>query len=226
MITDIVVIQVGIEEIKPYSRNTKQHPEDQIDLIASSIKEYGFNVPILIDQKKEIICGHGRYFAAKKIGLKKIPCVMKKNLTPSQIKAFRIADNKIAESEWDMSFLMTEINDLKFENFDLSLTGFSEIEISNLFSFSSSLDFSEERQKNLTNYENSQDEDEDEDENEQIDLGSNYSDCNKEININALDGQMIIKLKYTENEYWIVKKQLDKIANTPEQAVWRLLGNE
>lgn len=151
---------------------------------------------------------------------------MKKNLTPSQIKAFRIADNKIAESEWDMSFLMTEINDLKFENFDLSLTGFSEIEISNLFSFSSSLDFSEERQKNLTNYENSQDEDEDEDENKQIDLGSNYSDCNKEININALDGQMIIKLKYTENEYWIVKKQLDKIANTPEQAVWRLLGNE
>lgn len=127
------IIKMRIDEIKPYKQNTKKHPEKQIENIVKSIKEYGFNVPLILDNKKEIICGHGRYLAAQKIGMEELPCILKDDLTPAQVKAFRIADNKVTESEWDYDLLKLEFEDLKLEDFDLDLTGFDNIELDKLF---------------------------------------------------------------------------------------------
>lgn len=121
--------QINIDKLIQYEKNTKKHPEEQIEKIAKSIKEFGFNVPVIIDKENIIIAGHARLISAKKLGLKEIPVIVKEKLTPAQIKAYRIADNKTAESEWDFEFLKDEITDLKNINYDLKLTGFSEDEI-------------------------------------------------------------------------------------------------
>ena len=114
------VEKINIDKLYPYHNNPKEHPPDQIDNIASSIKNYGFTVPIIIDGENEIISGHGRYKAAKKLGMKELPAIKRKDLTEEQIKAFRIADNKVAESEWDMEQLMVEMEAIegKFTGFD------------------------------------------------------------------------------------------------------------
>lgn len=117
------VEMIDIEKIKPYSNNPKKHPEKQINDIASSIKHYGFSVPIIIDGSNVIVAGHGRYKAARKLGLKEVPCIKRTDLTEAQAKAFRIADNKVAESPWDMELLNIEMEDL-----DL-FTGFDDIEV-------------------------------------------------------------------------------------------------
>ena len=124
---------VKIEELYPYHNNPKEHPIEQINKIASSIKNFGFTVPIVIDEDFEIIAGHGRYKAAKKLELDKIPCIVREDLNAAQIKAFRIADNKIAESEWDEELLALELEDLDMQDFDLELTGFENEEIEELF---------------------------------------------------------------------------------------------
>ena len=115
---------INIEKLYPYHNNPKEHPPDQIDNIASSIKNYGFTVPIIIDGENEIIAGHGRYEAAKKLGMEELPCIKREDLTAEQIKAFRLADNKVAESEWDMEMLEVE-----FEAIDDEFTGFDMDEI-------------------------------------------------------------------------------------------------
>lgn len=125
------IFKIKINEIKPYKQNAKKHPDKQIDAIIKSIQEYGFNVPLILDNKKEIICGHGRYLAAQKMGVEELPCILKDDLTPAQVKAFRIADNKVTESDWDYEFLKLEFEELKFEfeDFNLDLTGFDDAEI-------------------------------------------------------------------------------------------------
>ena len=124
-----VIKIVDIDSLIPYINNPKKHPEEQINKIASSIKNYGFTVPIVIDNQNEIIAGHGRYEAAKKLGLKEIPCIVRDDLNTAQIKALRIADNKVAESEWDYELLGVELEDLSLKGFELSLTGFDDEEI-------------------------------------------------------------------------------------------------
>lgn len=114
--------EISIEDVKPYQKNAKKHPEKQIKLIAESIKRFGFDSPIIIDKNNEIIAGHGRLEAAKLLGLKEIPFIRKENLTDEEVKAYRLADNKIAESEWDMSLAIDELKGLGDEMFDL--TGF------------------------------------------------------------------------------------------------------
>jgi len=116
-------------DIIPYMNNPKEHPPDQIDKIASSIKNYGFVQPLVIDSDNEIIIGHGRLEAAKKLGLDEVPVVVKDDLNEAQIKALRIADNKVAESEWDYEALAVEFDELDFEEYDLEKTGFDEVEI-------------------------------------------------------------------------------------------------
>lgn len=112
-------VEVAVKEIKPCKRNTKKHPQVQIDNIAESIRQFGFVQPLVLDGNKEneIIIGHGRYFAAKQLKMNAVPCVFVKDLTDEQIRKLRILDNKLNESEWDMDILKKEIEDLNFEDF-------------------------------------------------------------------------------------------------------------
>jgi len=121
---------IPLEQIKPYLNNPRKHPEEQIKKIAQSILEFGFKVPIIVDKNFIIIAGHGRYEAAKRLNLKRVPVIIADDLTPEQVKAFRIADNRISlESEWDLDALAAEIQELLEEDFDLSLTMLNEKEL-------------------------------------------------------------------------------------------------
>ena len=113
--------EVDIKSIKPYEKNAKDHPESQISKIAKSIEEFGFNQPIVIDKEGVIIVGHGRYYAAKKLGLDKVP-VLGVNLTEEQAKAYRLADNKLNESAWDMRNVIDELKSISIDMLDM--TGF------------------------------------------------------------------------------------------------------
>lgn len=124
-----------IGELTPYARNARTHSDEQIAQIAASIKEFGFLAPIVISGDNTILCGHGRFYAAQRLGLKKIPCIKEEHLTETQRRAYIIADNKLSlNAGWDDNLLAVEIADLQGENFDLSLTGFDEKEIADLFS--------------------------------------------------------------------------------------------
>jgi ParB-like chromosome segregation protein Spo0J len=114
-----------LDSLQPYKKNSKAHPPEQVELIARSIKEFGFLVPLVIDSAGVIVAGHGRYAAARSIGLVDVPTVDAGHLTPEQIKAFRIADNKVAESDWIDDLLNDELHSLADAGYDLSLTGFS-----------------------------------------------------------------------------------------------------
>ncbi len=124
-----------IGELTPYARNARTHSDEQIAQIAASIKEFGFLAPVVISGDNTILCGHGRFYAAQRLGLKKIPCIKEEHLTETQRRAYIIADNKLSlNAGWDDNLLAVEIADLQGENFDLSLTSFDEKEIADLFS--------------------------------------------------------------------------------------------
>lgn len=114
---------MDISQIKPYEKNAKKHPKKQVEQVANSIKEFGFNQPIVLDKENVIIVGHGRFEAAKSLGLKDVP-VIKVNLTKEQANAYRLADNKLNESEWDMSLVVEELKGLSEAMVDL--TGFDK----------------------------------------------------------------------------------------------------
>jgi DNA modification methylase len=130
-------MQVDLTEIQrviPYARNPRRN-EQAIDKVAASIKEYGFRQPIVVDEDMVIIAGHTRLQAAQKLGLAKIPTHIATGLTPAQVKAYRLADNRIAqEAEWDDALLALEISDLSELGFDLDLTGFDSAELDQLLS--------------------------------------------------------------------------------------------
>ena len=121
-----------ITEIKPYDKNPRIN-DDAVDAVAGSIKEFGFRQPIVVDADDVIICGHTRYKAAVQLGLAKVPVHVAKDLTPEQIKAYRIADNKTAElAEWNYDLLPLEIGELQACNYDLGLLGFDAEELATL----------------------------------------------------------------------------------------------
>ena len=121
-----------ISELIPYANNARTHNAEQITQIASSIKEFGFNNPILIDKDNGIIAGHGRLEAAKKLNLTEAPTIRLDHLTNAQRKAFMLADNRIAvNSDWDIELLSLELKDLDAE-FDLTMLGFDEKELASL----------------------------------------------------------------------------------------------
>lgn len=122
------IVQLSISEIKPYSRNAKKHTQKQIDGVAESIKQFGFVQPVVVDAKNEIVIGHCRFEAAKKLNYDKIPCVRCDELSSEQIKALRLADNKLNESKWDEDILKSELSILSLDNFCMSFFGFDEIE--------------------------------------------------------------------------------------------------
>ena len=115
--------EINIDQIKPYPNNPRDN-KNQVELVANSIKEFGFKVPLVIDSKNVIVTGHTRWLAAQKLGLKTAPCIIADDLTENQLRAFRIADNKVGEgSEWNLPSLHLEILELK-DNFDLLSFGF------------------------------------------------------------------------------------------------------
>ena len=120
------IIEMQLKYLRPYERNPRRN-DSSVDAVAESIKEFGFNVPIVIDKDNIIVCGHTRFKAAKKLKLKSVPCVIKDDLTEEQIKAYRLADNKVGEnSTWDIELLDTELAEI--ETIDMGLFGFEEPE--------------------------------------------------------------------------------------------------
>ena len=125
---------VSIDKLIPYINNARTHSPEQINKLRSSLREFGFINPIIVDKELNIIAGHGRVLAAKAEGITNIPCVYVDYLTDAQKKAYIIADNRIAmDADWDEKLLRVELEALEGEMFDLSLTGFDEKELNDLF---------------------------------------------------------------------------------------------
>ena len=122
----MTVIYKPIEEIKEYENNPRNN-DTAVDFVAESIEKFGFKVPLVIDENGVIITGHTRYKAAKKLGMKEVPCIIADDLTEEQVKAYRLADNKVAEkAEWDFELLVEELNGI--EGIEMSEFGFSSLE--------------------------------------------------------------------------------------------------
>lgn len=122
------IIQKKTTDLIPYVNNPRNN-EDGIDYVASSIKNFGFKVPIIIDSGNEIIAGHTRLLAAKKLGMETVPCIVADDLSPEQIKAFRLADNRVAEfSHWDYEILEIEIAQIE-DYVDVEELGFLHEEV-------------------------------------------------------------------------------------------------
>lgn len=123
-----------VDSLVPYARNARTHSPEQVDQIAASIREWGWTVPILIDEQGGLIAGHGRVMAAKKLGLAEVPVMVAAGWSEGQKRAYVLADNKLAENAgWDRDMLKVELGDLGALDFDISLTGFGEGEMSALF---------------------------------------------------------------------------------------------
>jgi ParB-like chromosome segregation protein Spo0J len=121
-----------LSDIKPYPGNPRQN-DAAVDAVAESIRQFGFRQPIVVDEQGVIVCGHTRYKAALKLGLETVPVHVATDLTPEQIKAYRIADNKVADlATWDLELLPIELSELQGMNFDLGLLGFSEDDLAKL----------------------------------------------------------------------------------------------
>ncbi|MFK0731404.1 MAG: site-specific DNA-methyltransferase [Gloeotrichia echinulata HAB0833] len=115
-----------LDKIIPYPTNSKKHPPEQITKLVGMIAEFGWDVPIVVDENGVILKGHGRQLAASRMELKEVPVIVRRGLSEAQKKAIRIADNKVAESPWDDEFLKVELEALAEMDFDLKLTGFDE----------------------------------------------------------------------------------------------------
>lgn len=127
---DIKVTQKSIADLIPYSRNPRRNDE-AVPMVMNSIKEFGFKVPIVVDKNNIIVCGHTRFKAALKLGLETVPCIVADDLSDEQIKAFRLADNKVSEkAEWDFEILSGELDDII--NIDMDSFGFESIEYDEL----------------------------------------------------------------------------------------------
>ena len=128
------ITQKKVTELIPYVNNSRTHSDEQVAQIASSIKEFGWTNPILVDGKNGIIAGHGRLLAARKLGHKEVPTIELSELTDAQKRAYIIADNKLAlNAGWDDEVLKLEIQQLSDLNFDLTLLGFDEVELAKMF---------------------------------------------------------------------------------------------
>jgi len=127
------IVQKSVDKLIPYINNSRTHSDEQIAQIASSIKEFGWTNPILVDGENGIIAGHGRLMAARKLGYTEVPTIELKDLTETQRKAYIIADNKLAlNAGWDNEMLRLELAEIGDLGFDLELTGFSAEEITEL----------------------------------------------------------------------------------------------
>lgn len=126
---ELNITQVRISQIIPYENNPRDN-EKAVEYVMESITNFGFKVPIILDENNVIICGHARHKAAQRLNMELIPCIIATDLTQEQIRAFRIADNKVSEkSKWDEVLLKEEIQALEALNFDVLSIGFDDWEI-------------------------------------------------------------------------------------------------
>jgi ParB-like chromosome segregation protein Spo0J len=126
----VKIRNVPLDAIKPYERNPRKN--QLVDQVAASIQEFGFRQPIVVDTEMVIIVGHTRYQAAQQLGLEMVPIHVATDLNPDQVRAYRLADNRTAEADWDHDLLMLEIGELRDFDFDLTLTGFDDRELKRL----------------------------------------------------------------------------------------------
>ena len=121
---------VSTDKLIPYANNARTHSQEQILKLRSSLREFGFINPVIVDRDLTIIAGHGRVMAAKAEGIKEVPCVFVDHLTEAQKKAYILADNRMAlDAGWDEELLRVELQELEGLNSDLGLTGFDEKEL-------------------------------------------------------------------------------------------------
>lgn len=131
-ITEMQLVQTA--KLVPYVNNARTHSPEQIMKLRSSLREFGFINPVIIDRDYNVIAGHGRIMAAKEEGIDEVPCVFVDYLTEAQKKAYIIADNRMAmDAGWDEELLRIEIEALQAEDFNIALTGFEEQELADLF---------------------------------------------------------------------------------------------
>lgn len=129
---ELKIVYLPVEKIKPYKDNPRDNSK-AIKKVAASIRDNGFRQPLVLDKNNVIITGHTRFEAAKTLGMEKLPCIIAADMSKEKVKAYRIADNKVAEySTWNDSLLASEMEALKELGFDLDATGFSEVEIMEL----------------------------------------------------------------------------------------------
>ena len=113
-----------VDDLIPYDRNPKIHPDTQIKQLANSIREWGWTIPILIDENDQVLAGHGRLFAAKELDLSEVPCMTARDWTDQQKKAYVIADNKLAENgQWDTNEYFVQLKEMANDGYDLGLMG-------------------------------------------------------------------------------------------------------
>ena len=134
MITTTQMQLVDINKLIPYVNNARTHSPEQITKLRSSLREFGFINPVLIDREYNVLAGHGRIAAAKEEGINEGPCVFVEHLSEAQKKAYILADNRMAmDAGWDTDLLLVEMESLKDMGFDIGMTGFDEKEIADLF---------------------------------------------------------------------------------------------
>ena len=126
------IINMKLSELHPYEKNPRFN-DGAVEAVANSIKEFGFQQPIVVDKDHIVVVGHTRLKAAEQLGLTEVPVVIAENLTPEQVQAYRIADNKTGEiAEWNYELLPLEIKELQEADFDLSILGFDTEELDKL----------------------------------------------------------------------------------------------
>ena len=133
MKTKPTIENVPIGKLKAYDSNARTHSPEQVAQIAASMVEFGFTNPVLIDKQGTIVAGHGRVEAARSLGLEEVPCIRLEHLTEDQVRAYCLADNKLAlNAGWNMDTLAAELKGLEAVGFDMSLTGFSPEELAEI----------------------------------------------------------------------------------------------
>ena len=155
---DVKLEKIELEKIIPYVNNQKKHPTEQVEKIMGSIKEFGVINPLIVDKDNVLIAGHGRYEALKRLGYEKVAVIRAEHLTPTQVKAYRIADNKLAElAIWDNELLSIDLSELDNIGFDMDIVGFNNYELENIMGIDDGfeitpVDEDEEIEKDLTEY--------------------------------------------------------------------------
>ena len=147
-----MIEKISIDKLIPYANNARTHSDEQVAQIAASIREFGFNNPVLIAEDDTIIAGHGRVMAARKLNLSEVPCLRLSHLTETQRKAYILADNKLAlNAAWDVDLLKLEIQDLMTEKFAVELTGFDLQELAKILDNQEDLELNEEKYSEVFN---------------------------------------------------------------------------
>ena len=127
------IVNKNIDELIPYEKNPRKNDE-AVKYVARSIEEFGFKVPMVIDSNNVIVCGHTRYKAAKELGMTELPCIIADDLTEEQIKAFRLADNKVGEiADWDFELLNEEMQELGMDMADFGFIELTDIDADEFF---------------------------------------------------------------------------------------------